>query len=75
MLEVILDYVPYGVESKRTTLEKLTIENTGKNQYRPEYGNYICHYPNGSFEVVGHKRSEGAWSLVRKCLHEYLGHD
>jgi hypothetical protein len=72
MLEIRIEIVPHGNESKRKLLDKLVIINTGKHTERPEKGHYICHHSDGSFEITDHIRADGFWSLVRKCLNEYL---
>jgi len=72
MLELKIDIVPFGNESKRRTLDKLIIINTATHPKRPEWGKYICHHSEGSFIIENHKREDGFWSLIRKCINEYL---
>ena len=72
MLEVRVEIVPMGNERHRKLLDKLVIINTGENEDRPNNGDYICHHSDGSFEIKNHVRADGYWSLIRKCLDEYL---
>jgi len=73
MLEIRIEIIPFGDESKRRLLDKLIICNTGRHPERPEKGHYICHHPDGSFFIPEHIRADGYWSLVKKCINEYLG--
>ena len=72
MLEVKVEIVPFGDESKRRLLDRLLIINTGEHKDSPKKGNYICHHRDGSFEIRNHVRDVGYWSLVRKCLKKLL---
>ena len=72
MLEVQIDIVPFGYQADRETIGKLRIINTGDHIDRPNYGNYICEHPDGSFKVLNHKRSDGVWLLLKKCIEEYI---
>ena len=74
MLEIRIDIVPFGQESRRRTLEKFQIINTADHPRRPEYGNYAVHHLDevGLTEVVcrikGHRRDRGYWPLIRKAI-------
>ena len=72
MLEIKIDLVEHGIESKRETLETIKIINTGLHEKRPEYGQYIIHYENGSFLINNHKREDGYLPLVQKAICGYL---
>jgi len=68
MLEIKVDLIPFGNESKRETLDKLIIINTGNNRNRPVKGDYICKCGDKSFEIKNHIREEGYWRLLQKCI-------
>ena len=72
MLEIKIDLVEHGIESKRETLETIKIINTGLHEKRPEYGEYIISHRNGSFLINSHKRKDGYLSLVQKAICGYL---
>ncbi len=74
MLEVIVNIVPFGDESKRRELGRMTIINTVDHQKRPEYGRYIVHHDGGSFVIKSWKRERGFWGLILKSLKMYLNH-
>ena len=72
MLEIRIDLIPHGNEKKRITLDRLVVINTCGHAERPVKGDYVCHHSDGSFFVLNHVRADGYWSLVRKCIEEYL---
>ena len=72
MLEIKIDLVEHGIESKRETLETIKIINTGLHEKRPEYGQYIIHYKDGSFLINNHKREDGYLLLVQKAICGYI---
>ena len=74
LLEIRIDIVPFGQESRRRTLEKICIINTADHPRRPEYGNYIVQtfgantLPSKICRVRGHRRDRGYWPLIRKAI-------
>jgi len=72
MLEIKIDLIEHGIESKRETLETIKIINTGLHKKRPEYGQYIIHHKNGSFLINNHKRDNGYLPLVQKAICGYI---
>ena len=75
MLEIRIDIVPFGQESRRCTLEKIQIINTVDHPRRPEYGNYIVQtdneegrHPRVACRIKGHRRDRGYWPLIRKAI-------
>ena len=72
MLEVIVNIVPYGDESKRKQIGKMYLINTGDHPKRPEYGRYTVHHDGGSFLIQSWRRDAGFWGLIRKALNRYL---
>lgn len=70
MLELRVEVVPQGDESKRRLLEKLTFVNTDTDI--ENYGDYIVHHTGGSFMIEKHKRGDGYWPLIRRALKKYL---
>jgi len=73
MLELRIEIIPHGDESKRRVLDKITIVNTGQHIDRPERGEYIIHHRDGSFILKDHARDDGYWSLIRQVLKRFLG--
>ncbi len=72
MLELRVEIIPHGDESKRKLLDKIVIINTGKHIDRPERGEYIIQHKDGSFIIKDHARADGYWALIRQVLKRFL---
>lgn len=72
-LRVTVEIVPLGDESRKRELGRMDISNitydrTKENEYG-EIADYIVRSEGRSaYNVRGHRRSNGFWTLVRKAL-------
>lgn len=73
MLRVTIDYIPFGEESRRETIEQCTIVNDGTGD--EQFGNYDVTFSGESgkstVKVRRHKRSAGPWVLLLSALSLY----
>jgi len=73
MLELRIEIVPHGDESKRRVLDKITIVNTGQHIDRPERGEYFVQHRDRTFKIKDHARADGYWPLIQQALKRLLG--
>ena len=73
MLKITVEIVPFGKQEDTELLGIMTVFNEGTGN--KEVGNYeFTLSTRDSFgqpqELKGHKRSEGFWRLIQKCLNK-----
>jgi hypothetical protein len=70
-VKIVYDRLGFGVEEQ---IGSFNIINTGKNENRPEYGDYLIERLDAqdvvicTGSVLNHKRSEGVWPLLLKSV-------
>lgn len=74
MLRVTIDYIPFGDESRRETIETCTIVNDGIGSHL--YGSYDVTFSGKSgkrtVKVLEHKRKNSAWHLLFSAIAQHL---
>lgn len=74
MIRVTVELVPWGDESMKKTIGVMNIANDGNSGDR-EIGNYEARMEDDrgtekTVHVMGHKRTTGVWTLIRRTLQE-----